>query len=69
MKYIVISKKVGSITREFPILFPNDLSHLDVATALLATCPEVKGGKLWALAKCLQCALMQIAPVDLLVLT
>lgn len=44
MKYIVVSKTVGSITREFPILFPNDLSHVDVANALMVNCPELKHG-------------------------
>ncbi len=35
MKYIVIKKSVGSLTREFPIVFPNELSHINIAEALL----------------------------------
>ena len=42
MKYIVLSVQKGSLTREFPILFPNDLTHLDVAQALIHGCPELK---------------------------
>jgi len=44
MKYIVISKTLGSITREFPIMFPNDLSHCEVAQGLLSNCFELKSG-------------------------
>lgn len=45
MKYIVISKTVGTITREFPVVFPNELSHVEVAEALLQKCPELSNGK------------------------
>lgn len=44
MKYVVIRKTLGSVTREFPIAFPNDLSHVDVAQALIAGCYELKEG-------------------------
>lgn len=44
MKYIVIEKSVGPLTREFPIVFPNELSHIDVAEALLKKCSELNGG-------------------------
>lgn len=44
MKYIVIVKKIGSIEREFPIVFPNELTHIDVAEALISKCPELENG-------------------------
>lgn len=44
MKYIVIRQTTGTITREFPIMFPNELSHVEVANALLKGCPELKEG-------------------------
>lgn len=46
MKYIVIQQTMGTITREFPILFPNELSHSEVADSLLKGCFELKDGKL-----------------------
>lgn len=35
MKYIVMRRKVGDTIREIPILFPNELVHRHVASALL----------------------------------
>lgn len=45
MKYIVIRTKVGSLTKDIPIIFPNDLSHVDVANAVIEKVPEAKDGK------------------------
>jgi len=35
MKYIVMVRKVGGMTREVPVLFPSELVHRHVADALL----------------------------------
>ena len=35
MKYIVMQRMIGSMVREVPILFPNELVHQHVASALL----------------------------------
>jgi hypothetical protein len=35
VKYIVMVRKTGSLRRELPILFPNELVHQHVAKALL----------------------------------
>lgn len=46
MKYVVIKAKGSSgLQREFPIIFPNDLTHSDVAKAVINTCSEAKDGK------------------------
>lgn len=43
MKFIVIEKKDGKLTRKYPILFPNFLVHKDVAETMLEG--VLKGGK------------------------
>ncbi len=46
MKYVIIRADMGdNMERELPILFPNDLSHDQVARAILATCPEARDGR------------------------
>lgn len=47
MKYVVVrSKRIGTMPpRRFPIIFPNGLSHADVAKAILEGCPELKDGE------------------------
>jgi hypothetical protein len=40
VKYIVFETK-GRLPRSFPIIFPDDLTHADVAKALLSVCPEL----------------------------
>lgn len=44
MKYVVIRAKMGNLTREIPIIFPNDLTHKDVARAVVKMIPEAKDG-------------------------
>lgn len=44
MKYVVIQAMVGSLVREIPVIFPNDLSHVDVAKAIILGCKEVQCG-------------------------
>lgn len=34
MKYIMYEKKVGDLIRKIPIIFPNELVHIEVARAL-----------------------------------
>lgn len=44
MKYIVFRKTLGNgLIRETPILFPNDLTHSEVAEGLTEHCTELKG--------------------------
>ena len=48
MKYVVlkVKKRVKGgepMVREFPIIFPEGLSHSDVAACLALHCPELKG--------------------------
>lgn len=45
MKYVVMQIKKHGIIRELPIIFPEALSHCDVAAALERHCPELKGSK------------------------
>ena len=35
MKYIIFTKLIGDLPQEIPILFPNELVHLEVAKALV----------------------------------
>ena len=42
MKYVMFSNKISEhLIRKIPVIFPNELSHVDVANALLAGCPEL----------------------------
>lgn len=46
MKYIVLAVRSNNLVREMPIVFPNALSHCDVAEALSMCCPELKDAKI-----------------------
>lgn len=50
MKYVVIRVEMGEgLAREVPIIFPDGLTHADVAEGLMFLgCPELKGGKVVA---------------------
>lgn len=49
MKYVVIQTELGGMKREFPIIFPDHLTHADVADGLMFLgCPELKNGKVVA---------------------
>jgi hypothetical protein len=43
MKYIVLRSGKFGLEREFPIIFPNSLTHSDVFQALIKECPELDG--------------------------
>ena len=45
MKYIVLQTNDGFLTREFPILFSDALTHSVVASALLENCVELQSAK------------------------
>lgn len=46
MKYIVFRTEFSNgLIREFPVLFPSDLTHSDVSLALIANCIELKNAK------------------------
>lgn len=55
MKYIVMQVNHAGMTREFPVLFPAELGHIDVFDALRTKCPEltqataVSGGEISSL--------------------
>ena len=34
MKYVVIRRTLGTVVQEFPVIFPDDLPHRDVAEAI-----------------------------------
>lgn len=44
MKYVIL-RTPGKNGREFPIIFPNDLSHDQVAHAVIPGCPELYRAK------------------------
>ena len=45
MKYVVMSAPLGKsgMRRELPVVFPDALTHRDVADALKRGCPELRG--------------------------
>lgn len=45
MKYIVMQVEQAGTTREFPVLFPAELGHIDVFEALKLKCPELTQAK------------------------
>lgn len=46
MKYVIIRTKMpnSNLIRELPIIFPNDLTHAEVAAAILRGVTEARGG-------------------------
>ncbi len=46
MKYVVIQVPLGKeLLREIPVIFPNEIVHLDIAKTLIAMCPGFEKGK------------------------
>lgn len=42
MKYIIFQSKVGMITRELPVIFPDALIHKEIADAIVAHNADLK---------------------------
>ena len=52
MKYLVFAVPFSTMTKEFPVVFPDDLTHSEVAAGFLANCAELKNGRVVGAGEC-----------------